>query len=65
MAKKTILQALRENQDKLTNLDVNFLLGKIKDKDYSKRREKLRLNVKKILKDKNLLDNLKYPHLSK
>ena len=60
---KTILQALQENQDKLTNLDVNYLLGKIKEKDYKLRRELLRKNVMKIAKNKNLIDPLKHRNL--
>jgi hypothetical protein len=57
--KKTILQALKENQNKLTQLDVNFLMGKIEEKNYLKKREELRKNVKKIIYDNNLINTLK------
>ena len=60
---KTILKALQENQDKLTKLDVNYLMGKIKEKDYKLRRELLRRNVMKIVKNKNLIDPLKHKNL--
>jgi len=56
---RTILQALKENQKLLTNLDVGYLMGKYKEKDYHQRREKLRMNVKKIISDKSLVDELK------
>lgn len=57
--RKTILQALEENQKNLTKLDVNFLLGKYSDDYYFKERTKLRQNVAKIIKDNNLIDTLK------
>jgi len=63
MAKKTILKALRENQKKLTDLDVNYLMGKIKRDNYKLKRELLRRNVMKIVKDKNLIDPLKHKNL--
>ena len=56
---KTILGELKRNQKKLTDLDVNFLLGKSSENDYKKKREKLRSNVKKIIQDKSLIDTLK------
>jgi len=60
---KTILQALQENQQKLTDLDVNYLMGRIKEDNYKIKREILRKNVMKIVKDKNLIDPLKHPNL--
>jgi len=60
---KTILQALQENQNKLTKLDVDYLLDKIKEKDYKLKRELLRRNVMKIVKNKNLIDPLKHKNL--
>jgi len=39
-----------KNQDKLTTLDVNFLMGKIKEKDYKNKRALLRKNVSKIIR---------------
>ena len=59
MAKKTILQALKENQKLLTGLDVAFLMGKVGERVYKRKRESLRLNVKKIIQDNNLIDTLK------
>ena len=57
--KKTILKALKENQKLLTSLDLSFLMGKIEETEYKRKRENLRQNVKKIIKDKNLIDTLK------
>jgi len=61
--RKTILQALQENQEKLTELDVKYLMGGIKETEYRRKRENLRKNVMKIAKNKGLIDPLKHPNL--
>ena len=57
--KKTILKALKENQKLLTSLDLSFLMGKIEETEYKRKRENLRQNAKKIIEDNNLIDTIK------
>ena len=54
-----ILKDLKLNQNRLTKLDVNFLMGTMKESDYKRQREELRKNVVRIINENKLREKLK------
>jgi hypothetical protein len=49
-----ILKELKMNQNKLTDLDVNYLFGRIKDEDYGIKRNMLKKEVENIIEREKL-----------
>jgi ABC-type Fe2+-enterobactin transport system substrate-binding protein len=53
-----ILKELKANQNKLTNLDVGFLMGKVPEKEYHEKRNSLKHEVIKIINREKLRTRL-------